>query len=111
MPTAIKPPRTFSIARRDPRIPIEVGVNLAGQGLSSPRESTFTRDVSARGAKVLSARRWRINQRLIITALAGGFQSGARVAYCKRLPGTGYAVGLELLEPNGKWIVSLEDAN
>jgi len=111
MPTAIKPPKIFSIARRDPRIPIEVEVNLAGHSLSSLRESTFTRDVSARGARVLSVRRWRKNQRLTLTALAGGFQSGARVVYCKWVPGSGFAVGLELLEPNGKWIVGREDSN
>jgi hypothetical protein len=111
MPAAIKPPKTFLVARREPRIPIEVGVSLTGPSRSSPRESTFTRDISARGAKVLSARRWRKNQRLTLTALAGDFQSGARVAYCKWVPGSGFTVGLELLEPDGKWIVGREDTN
>jgi len=43
--------------------------------------------------------------------LAGGFQSVARVAYCRPEPGTGYAVGLELVETTGKWIVSHIEAN
>jgi hypothetical protein len=111
MPIGMGVPKTFSTARRDVRVPIEVGVHLIAQGARSDKESTFTQDVSARGARVLSARRWRKNQRLTITALAGGFQSIARVAYCKPVPGTGYAVGLELLEPTGKWIVSTGDAN
>ena len=104
-------PKTFSVVRRDVRIPIEVGVQLTDQGLRARRESTFTQDVSARGAKVLSVRRWRKNQRLTLEALAGGFQSVARVAYCRPEAGTGYAVGLELVETTGKWIVNHIEAN
>jgi hypothetical protein len=103
-------PKPFSVARRDVRVPIEVGVNLIG-GTRLGKESTFTQDVSARGVKVVSTKRWRRNQRLTITALAGGFQSIARVAYCKSVPGTGFAVGLELVEPAGEWIVSRADGN
>jgi hypothetical protein len=102
---------TFSIARRDARIPIEVAVYIAGSGAFSARESTFTQDVSAGGASVLSTRRWKKNQRLTITACAGGFQSIARVVYCKPIPGTGFVLGLELLAPSGKWIVSREGVN
>jgi hypothetical protein len=102
---------TFSIPRRDARIPIEVAVYIAGHGAYSARESTFTQDVSACGASVLSARRWKKNQRLTITACAGGFQSTARVVYCKPVPGTGFILGLEWLAPTGKWIVSREDVN
>ena len=104
-------PKPFSVARRDVRVPIEVGVNLIGGNTRSAKESTFTQDVSARGAKVVSTKRWRRNQRLTITALAGGFQSIARVAYCKSMPGAGFAIGLELLDPAGKWIVSRADGN
>jgi hypothetical protein len=113
MPIAIgtRDPKPFSVARRDVRIPIEVGVHLIDRGVRSIKESTFTQDVSARGARVLSARRWRKNQRITITALAGGFQSIARVAYCKTVPGTGFAVGLELLEPSGNWIVNHAEPN
>ena len=103
---------TFSAPRRDGRIPIEVAVYITvGNGVSSIRESTFTQDVSARGASVLSARRWKKNQRLTISACAGGFQSIARGVYCKPIPGSGFILGLELLEPTGKWIVSQEDVN
>jgi hypothetical protein len=101
----------FSAVRRDVRIPIEVGVQLTDKGMRARIESTFTQDISARGAKVLSARRWRKNQRLTLTALAGGFQCVARVAYCRPEPGTGYAVGLELVKTTGKWIVSHIEAN
>lgn len=109
MPTVMEVPKAYSIARRDARVPIQVGVNLGRLGAAA--ESTFTQDVSARGAKVVSARRWKKNQRVTISALAGGFQSIARVAYCKTAPGAGFAVGLELLEPTGKWIVSREDTH
>jgi hypothetical protein len=111
MPTAMETPKTYSIARRDPRVPIEVGVHLGGLGAQSARESTFTQDVSARGARVVSARRWKKNQRLTLTALAGGFHSVARVAYCKTFAGVGFSVGLELIEPTGNWIIGREETN
>ncbi|HXJ16648.1 MAG TPA: hypothetical protein VNM68_05560 [Candidatus Polarisedimenticolia bacterium] len=85
---------------------MEVGVHICGNALLPGTETTFTENVSAHGARVLSSRRWRINDRLTIATLPGSFHSIARVAYCEHVPGTGYAVGLEFVEPSGSWVVA-----
>ena len=85
---------------------MEVGVHISGHIAIPGTETTFTENVSSRGARVLSVRRWKRNDRLMITSLTGSFQSVARVAYCELMPDAGFAVGLEFLEPSGKWVVA-----
>src|SRR5712664_2839078 len=68
-------------------------------------ESTFTENVSARGARVVSARRWEHGEPLVFASRTGEFRSPARVAYCQPLQGDGFAIGVEFLEPKGRWVV------
>jgi len=91
--------------RREVRVPMEVGVDISGHARVPGTEATFTENVSARGARVLSVRRWKTNDELVITMRTGSFQSVARVAYCHPIPHTGYAVGLEFVAPSGQWVV------
>jgi hypothetical protein len=99
-------PKTFTIARREKRVPMEIGVHISGHTTLPGTETTFTENVSSRGACVLSSRRWKINDRLTITAFAGSFRSSARVAYCQGVPDAGFAVGIELVEPSGTWVIA-----
>lgn len=85
---------------------MEVGVRISGHETLPGSETTFTENVSARGARVFSNRRWRPNDRLIIATLTGSFRAAARVAYCENTPENGFAVGVEFLEPAGNWIVA-----
>lgn len=107
MPLGLGLPKTknFSVVRRDRRVPMEVEVQIHGHAILPGTESTFTENVSARGARVLSTRRWKANERLVISTTAGSFRSVARVAYCQPVPRAGYAVGLEFVEPSGSWVV------
>jgi len=90
---------------------MEVGVHITGHPALPGTETTFTENVSARGARVLSVRRWKTDDRLTLTTLTGTFRSLARVAYCQLVPETGFAVGLEFIEPDGKWVVAESHAN
>jgi PilZ domain len=100
------PPRKlFSFHRAERRIPLEIGVYLDGHGDVPGAESTFTENVSVRGARVVSFRPWKKNQRLTFISRTGEFRSSARVAYCQPLQGEGFAVGVEFLEPKGRWVV------
>jgi len=100
------PPRNnFQIGRRENRIPMEIPVVLEGNRQTPGVESTFTENVSARGARVVSTRRWEKGAPLIFASRTGEFRSAARVAYCQPLHGDGYAVGVEFLEPVGRWVV------
>jgi hypothetical protein len=105
MPLGIRGPKTFEAVRCETRVPMEVGVHISGHGALPGTETTFTENVSSRGARVLSTRRWKINDQMTVQTLAGGFQCVARVAYCHNVPQAGFAVGLEFVEPSGGWVV------
>ena len=91
--------------RADARIPMEIPVVLDGHRRQPGAESTFTENVSARGARVTSVRRWEENERLTFASRTGEFRSSARVAYCQPLRGDGFAIGVEFIEPKGRWVV------
>jgi hypothetical protein len=111
MPFGMGIPKTFAGARRETRIPMEVGVQIAGHSGIPGTETTFTENVSARGARVLSTRRWKADDRLTISTLSGSFRSIARVAYCQLVPEAGFAVGLEFVDVVGNWVVAPSRAN
>ena len=98
-------PKNSPPSRLERRIPMEVSVVLDGHRELPGKEVTFTQNVSARGARVVTIRRWALNDRLMIKSPAGNFRSSARVAYCQSLRGEGYAIGVEFLEPRGRWVV------
>src|ERR1700686_3367151 len=96
---------THTFFRAEKRISMEIPVVLAGQRRTPGTESTFTENVSARGARVVSVRNWEKCEKLTLASRPGEFRSSARVAYCQPLHGDGYAVGVEFLETKGRWIV------
>lgn len=106
MPIGMGVPKGSSIVRREARVPMEVGVHISGHAAVPGTESTFTENVSAHGARVLSTRRWNINDQLMIATMVGSFHATARVAYCHSVPGTGFAVGVEFPEPRENWFVA-----
>jgi hypothetical protein len=82
-------------------VPVHISVGTSATCV----ETTFTEDVSSRGARVPSARRWKRDEILNFESLPGDFRALARVAYCRPHP-DGYVIGLEFLEPNGRWVVA-----
>jgi hypothetical protein len=105
MPLAIGGKKAFSFPRSERRIPMEVGVQISGHVDLPGVETTFTQNVSARGARVLTSRRWQLNDQLKIATLTGAFQALARVAYCESVPSAGFVVGVEFVQPEGRWVV------
>lgn len=101
-----KSSENFKNPRREIRTPMEVAVRISGHEKLPGIETTFTQNVSSHGARVHSVRRWRPEDQLWIATLTGQFRSLARVAYCERQRGNGFAVGLEFLEPAGAWVIS-----
>ena len=97
--------QAFPFNRTESRIPMEIGVYLEGNRQVPGAESAFTENVSERGARVVSVRRWEPNDRLMFTSRSGEFRSSARVAYCQPMQGDGFAIGVEFLEPRGRWVV------
>ena len=100
------PPRTkYLFHRAEKRIPMEISVLIDGHRQTPGSESTFTENVSARGARVVSVRHWDQDEHLTFASRTGEFRSSARVAYCQSLQGDGFAIGVEFLEPKGRWVV------
>lgn len=99
----------YTSQRRENRIPMEVPVVLDGHRRLPGAESTFTENVSAKGARVVSIRHWEKNAAIVFASRSGEFRSAARVAYCQPIRGDGYAIGVEFLGPQGRWVV--ESAN
>jgi len=104
------PPRnSYPFNRRESRIPLEIPVVLDGHRQLPGMETTFTENVSAKGARVVSVRRWEKGAAMILASRTGEFRSEARVAYCQPLRGDGYAVGVEFLETQGRWVVESQN--
>lgn len=95
----------FVFHRTEKRILMEIPVLIDGHRDVPGRESTFTENVSARGARVISARHWEKGDSLKFASRTGEFRSSARVAYCQSLQGDGFAIGVEFLNPKGRWVV------
>jgi hypothetical protein len=97
--------RPFTYHRNEQRIPMEIPVVITGHHQVPGSEATFTENVSARGARVVSVRRWEQGDSVVFASRTGEFRSSARVAYCQPLQGDGFAVGVEFLEAKGRWVV------
>lgn len=97
--------RIYPFHRTENRIPMEIGCCLEGNRQVPGAEATFTENVSARGARVVSVRKWEQDDKLVFSSHNGEFRSSARVAYCQPLQGDGFAIGVEFLDAKGRWIV------
>ncbi len=98
-------PKLFDVERLEKRIPMTVPVHISEPEHAQGMEVAFTENVSSRGARVSSDRRWKHNERLEIESAHGDFRALARVAYCRPQTG-GFVIGLEFLEPSGRWVVN-----
>src|SRR5437899_7364393 len=89
--------KKFMFHRVEQRIPMEIPVLIDGHRDAPGSESTFTENVSARGARVVSVRRWEHGEPLVFASRTGEFRSPARVAYCPTFEGGSVASGVQLL--------------
>jgi hypothetical protein len=89
--------------RAETRMPMQVTVDLSSLDVRTPAQEGVTENISARGARVLTTRPWKPNERLNVRSLLGNFRSRARVVYCVAVDKEKYAVGLQLFATAGKW--------
>jgi hypothetical protein len=85
------------------RTPMEVIVDMASVDVRMPAQEGVTVNVSARGARVLTAKPWKPNDRLNVRSLLGSFRSRARVVYCVPADENQFAVGLQFFAAAGQW--------
>src|ERR1700759_2384613 len=89
--------------RAEDRTPLEVIIDMSSVDLRLPAQAGVTVNVSARGARVLTAKPWKPNDRLNVRSLLGNFRSRARVGYCVPADEHPFAVGLQFFAAAGQW--------
>lgn len=90
--------------RLEERRYIKVGVDLSSVDVRTPAQSGVTDNVSTHGARVLTSKALRFNERLNVRSMLGNYRSRARVVYCVSAPDGMYAIGLQLYASLGDWI-------
>jgi hypothetical protein len=88
--------------RIEKRVGMEIPVRLASERIGVV-EKVVTVNVSPRGARVITKRRWRTDDHVGIASLAGDRPVPARVVYCHSEGGDNFCVGLELRRSFFDW--------
>jgi len=96
-------PLAMQRGRVEKRKAAAVAVMLTSPDATLPTELSVTENISSRGARVVTKGRWMANDSLVIKSLEGSLYSEARVIYRQPIHEGIYAIGLELLEPEGNW--------
>src|SRR5467141_4215888 len=89
-------PTRRSDGRSEARILKRMAAELARPSESVPKDMTFTENVSIRGARLTTVRRWQPGTRVLVTFLRNGARSEGKVAYCQRNGGGDFAIGVDL---------------
>jgi hypothetical protein len=82
--------------RSEKRTPIDLAVVLSCIGETSCKERTFTENVSSRGLRAITKKKWQPGAELLIKFVGNDFQGQASVVYCQPLGNKKFAVGLAL---------------
>jgi hypothetical protein len=90
--------------RVEERSRIKVGVDLCSLDVRTPAQSGLTDNVSAHGARVLTTRPLRFNERLNVRSMVGSYRSRARVVYCVPVEDGLFAIGLQFYASAGDWV-------
>jgi hypothetical protein len=89
--------------RTEDRTPMKVTVDLSSLDIRTPAQEGVTENISPRGARVLTNKPWKPDDRLNVRSLVGNFRSRARVVYCVPVDEQLFAIGLQLFAAAGNW--------
>jgi hypothetical protein len=91
--------------RMEKRIPIAVVVRLthAQDQPVNGAELTYTDNVSAHGARVVSRHPWQTGETVQVTSLKDEITIRGKVVYCQKLPDDRYLMGLNFQERQVTW--------
>jgi PilZ domain len=105
--------KTRFIGRMEKRLPIAIVVRLAReQGQSANgAEMTYTDNVSAHGARVVSRHAWETGEAVTVTSLKDEIAIRAKVVYCHQVTGDRYYVGLNFHDRRVTWSTYATYAN
>src|SRR5260370_36742957 len=92
-----------STPRAERRLALAVVVQLSTVEASPSVEKTFTENVSSHGSRVVTKKRLKSEESVLLESLERDLQSQARVVYCKLLRRNNFVVGLDVLSPTAEW--------
>jgi hypothetical protein len=97
--------RTRFVGRMERRIPIAIVVRLAHEkdSADSDEELTYTDNVSAHGARVVSGRPWKTGEIAKVTSLKEEAAMRGKVVYCQKRQEGRYFIGLNFLDRGVVW--------
>ncbi len=81
--------------RRETRTPLEVALELSSLDEPFVYETAPTENVSCHGARVVTTKRWRPNERVLVRLPRSNERSHAQIAYCALLTPDRFAAGLK----------------
>ncbi len=91
--------------RKERRLPIAILVRLvhARTAPADNEERTYTENVSAHGACVMSKRPWQAGEEAKVTSLKDGIPLCGKVVHCQRIEDDKFYVGLSFQEQQVTW--------
>jgi hypothetical protein len=89
--------------RAEPRVKKTVPVCLVAGGEVQVTELTFTVNVSTRGARVATKRRWHPGEEPRLATDSGVFRGRARVVYCQQWTDRDFFIGLKFFTGAKQW--------
>ena len=90
--------------RMERRLPIIVVVCVAQVDRADSYESerTYTDNISAHGARLFSRRRWKLDEKIVVTPLKDEAANGS-VVYCQRLEDDRFGIGVRFHDQAVVW--------
>jgi hypothetical protein len=89
--------------RLEKRIRLEIPMEVSSPRDPSASERATTENVCSLGVRVLTQKAKELNERLLVSSMAGDMRTLARVVYCQRLPGGKFGVGLQFIGIAADW--------
>jgi hypothetical protein len=95
--------------RQEKRAALAVPLWLTSLDQPGELDWTVTENVSDRGARIITKRRWHVHEAVLVS-LPPRFSANGRVVYCHSLPSGNYVLGIEIGESFEAWVKSLKGA-
>jgi hypothetical protein len=91
----------MKLERAERRMEVKMAGRLSTVGSDPAPEWVAIMNISGHGARVISSRHWRAQERVLLAETVGEQHLDAQVVYCQRLGENQYALGLKFTSNAG----------